>query len=368
MRSKSLDLAACAAFRPWTDPGSGITSYLLDERVAPLQQSFYFTNRSLTDDGAYLWFYCAHPPGGNAYEGRTLGVLDVEREQVRWFPETQFRDASPMVGPDGVYWCWEYTVYRRGPAAHDEAVVVNAIPQRIHRQRAGERLATHLTLSGDGRELFLDASFGREWVCGSLPVDGGDFEIWQIFDRCYNHAQFHPHDPDLVLLAQDYWDDVATGEHTGFDNRMWLLRRGEKATPIYPEPRRVGHEWWAADGEHVWYVDYVAGTEKVHIHTGERTNVWPAGNLHSHADAGSRYLVGDIVLREKSSFAVAFYNIATGRRVDIVTQMPQIEPRYHVHPHPQFCVGDTWIAYTSSVHGRADVAVVPVAALIEATS
>ena len=43
------DLTASAAFRPWTDPESGITSYLLHDRVAPLQQSFYFTNRQATD-------------------------------------------------------------------------------------------------------------------------------------------------------------------------------------------------------------------------------------------------------------------------------------------------------------------------------
>ena len=63
------DLTASAAFRPWTDPESGITSYLLHDRVAPLQQSFYFTNRSFSEDGAYLWFYCAHPPGGKLLRG-----------------------------------------------------------------------------------------------------------------------------------------------------------------------------------------------------------------------------------------------------------------------------------------------------------
>jgi len=32
-----------------------------------------------------------------------------------------------------------------------------------------------------------------------LPVDGGDFELWQTFDRCYCHAPFHPTDPNLIL-------------------------------------------------------------------------------------------------------------------------------------------------------------------------
>ena len=166
-----MDPAGSTAFEAWTDPHSGVTSFLLSQRVAPLQQSFYFTNPSLSPDGAYLWFYCAHPPGSNATIGRTLGVFDVQSEQIRWFPETQFRDASPMVADSGdVYWCWEFAVYRRGPRESDEAILVNSVPEEVHRNREGERLATHLTLSADGRELCLDASFGREWIVGSLPL------------------------------------------------------------------------------------------------------------------------------------------------------------------------------------------------------
>ena len=53
---------------------------------------------------------------------------------------------------------------------------------------------------------------------------------------------------------------------------------------------------------------------------------------------------------------------------EIVTRMPQIEPRYHVHPHSQLCAGGRWIVYTSTVHGCSDVAVVPMAALLAATT
>ena len=63
------DLTASAAFRPWTDPESGITSYLLHDRVAPLQQSFYFTNRSFSEDGAYLWFYWRPASGRQLLRG-----------------------------------------------------------------------------------------------------------------------------------------------------------------------------------------------------------------------------------------------------------------------------------------------------------
>ena len=92
------DLISSPVFRPWTNYDSGITSYILDQRVAPLQQSFYFTNNSFSDDGLYLWFYCAHPPAGNSYAGRSLGVYDVKDKQLRWFPETQLNNSGRICG------------------------------------------------------------------------------------------------------------------------------------------------------------------------------------------------------------------------------------------------------------------------------
>lgn len=63
-------------FSPWIDPKCKVRSYILTKRVAPLQQSFYFVNPSMTRDARYLWFYCAFPPGGDANFGRTLAVIE----------------------------------------------------------------------------------------------------------------------------------------------------------------------------------------------------------------------------------------------------------------------------------------------------
>ncbi len=40
-------------------------------------------------------------------------------------------------------------------------------------------------------------------VSGDMPVNGDPFRLWQKPDRGYNHAQFSPVDPDLILVAQD---------------------------------------------------------------------------------------------------------------------------------------------------------------------
>lgn len=186
---------------------------------------------------------------------------------------------------------------------------------------------------------------------------------------------FSPVDPDLQLLAQDWWHDPVTGERHDYEDRLWLIRRGEEATPVFPgDPSgRRSHEWWQADGSHIWYVDYDHGTEKVHVASGERMSVWPDGTCHSYCDRSGTYVVGDIGTYSwtQTGCRVAFYNTITGRHIDIASALPEPSGgrrRYHVDPHPRFCLDDQYICYTTTVLGRADVALVPVKDLIAATT
>lgn len=360
-------------FAPWQDPVTGVTSHLLRERVAPIQQSFYFTNRSFSRDGRYHWFYCAFPPGGDAYQGRSLGVADFAEQEVRWFPETQFADASPCVDErtGEAFWTTGLEVWSRGPGAQDTARRVGEFPAELARGRRPLRLATHLGFSADRASLIIDAQIGNEWFAGDLPLDVSGFRLWQRFDRCYNHAQFSPVDPGLMLIAQDTWTDASTGAPGSIDDRLWLLRRGETARPVHPDdpsPLR-GHEWWDPDGEHIWYVRYHHGTERVNIRTGQRTLI-PGNCIHSHADGTGQYIVSDTALSPEE-WAVTFTNAASLRTVAIVSHLPapaQPRRRYHVHPHPQFCLEDRYICYTTNVLGAVDVAFASVAELIERTS
>lgn len=94
-------------FTKWIDPASGVVSYILTSDIIPHTQSFYFTNRSITNDGRYLWVYCAFPPAGDANYGRSLAVVDLEKDTFTHFPETEFLDASPLIDLDDgtAYWC-----------------------------------------------------------------------------------------------------------------------------------------------------------------------------------------------------------------------------------------------------------------------
>lgn len=375
-------------FTTWTDQESGVTSYVLTSRAAPQQQSFYFVNPSFTTDGRYLWFYCFFPPSGDHNYGRCLAVADLVEESLRYFPDTAFLDASPMIDIESgdAYWVSGRGIYKRSPDPEAPAIRINTFPDSLARGRRPHRIATHLTRSADGASLSLDAQIGLDWYVGDAPLDGSPIRVWQRFDRCYNHAQFSPTDPDLLLLAQDFWSDPVTGTRHGIDHRLWLIHRGHTAQPLGPPPPDsaavnpvdpsgvlTSHEWWSPKGRHVYYIDTRAGTRRIDITTGETQTMWPAGTGHSHASSDGSLFVGDVGIYtwESTGCRVLFYNATTRREIAIASTLPVPTEdcrRYHVHPHPQFCFGDRYICYTTTINGRVDLALVPVARLVERTS
>lgn len=371
-----FDFDRSSVFSPWTDPSSGVTVYLLSHKVAPVQEAFYFVNDSMSQDGRYLWFYCAFPPSGSAGQGRTLGVVDFETQEVNHFPETQFTSASPFVDPATaqVYWCMGDTIWRRGPGVSDEVERVNGLPADLVLNRTVGRLATHLIRSADGKEFFVDAEIGLQRVFGTLPVDGSEFQLWHTFNRNYNHAQFNPHDPDLVLFAQENHSDPITGLRFRIEDRLWMIRRGEAPRPILPTPTRLTHEWWDADGQHVWCVKDREGLWRVNIKTADVEAVaWSGGTWHSHSSRDGMYLVGD----HNDKFyrgcpsTVNFLNRRTGREVRLADnpEMPGITgSNYHIDPHPRFCGAEKFVVFTTTVRGEVDLAVVPVETLLERTA
>ena len=370
-----IDFTNRQLFTPFTHPESGVTFHILTRKVAPVQQGFYFVNDSMSADGRYLWFHCAFPPSGTAAAGRTLGVVDFQAGEVRHFPETQFCEASPFVDARSgvVYWQSDRTVWKRGPEAQAPVERVNAVPDDLIGGRRVLRAATHLTLSADGKELFIDLGLEMQWLFGSLPVNGGDFQLWHRFDRLYDHAQFSPTDPDEALFAEEFHADPITGLTFPITNRMWVIRRGQKPRPILREPKWVTHEWWDADGKHVWCV-WGNDTWRVRVADGEVEKIaFPRHCWHSHSSRDGRLIVGDSnngFFRGCAS-TVHFMNRNTGKVIVLAEHTERTDyagRNYHIDPHPRFCCNDRYVVFTTTVRGEVDVAIVPTAELVRATS
>jgi len=378
------ELDASPLFTRWTNPSSDVSSLVLTERIAPVQQSFYYTHPSFSDDGQFLWLRLGYPPQGGMHSVQTLGVVDFQAEEVRHYPETQFPAESVMVEPDtGVaYWTNQFDVWKRGPRANDQAVRVGVFPQDLADGRLS-LLATHPTFSADRRSLNIDARFIRNDgtpVCflGELPLDGSPFELWQKVDGQYlDHGLFSPVDPDLQLIAHEFWQDAGrTGQlcdgSTPY-HRIWLARRGGKIEPLLKEPvTHSGHEWWSADGQHIYYLHYGTGVKKVDLTTRQESLVWPGHLSHAHCDRAGHYFVADRMDEPGNPDChVIFLNTLSGKTVEIVNRGP-LNPGLtrctHLHPHPQFCLNDRYICYTTTVHDQVDVALTPVADLIALTA
>lgn len=371
-----MDILQSKLFTPHTDPDSGVTSYILTEKVAPVQEAFYFVNDSMTRDGRYLWFYCAFPPSGLAVQGRTLALLDFETGEMRHFPETQFNRATPYVDVESgeVYWGMWNNLWLRGPEASHRPELVATLPADLVGHRYIERFATHLTRSADGREFFVDTAFGLQWVFGSITIENGEFELWHRFNRNHSHAQFSPTDPDLILLAQEFHNDAITGLRLRIEDRMWLLRRGEQPRPVFDTPKILTHEWWDADGQHVWCINPRKGTWRVNIETQAVDDLaWPDGSWHSHNHGSGSYVIGDTHTEFFRGCAsqVHFLNRETGQQVRVIDNPAMADlvgANYHIDPHPRFVGDDRYVVFTTTVRGEVDLAIVPVADLIERTS
>jgi Tol biopolymer transport system component len=370
-----FDLAHHLFFVPWTDPQSGVTSFILNERVAPVQQSFYFTNASVSPDERWLWFYCAAPPNPQS----TLGVvsLDPSRPMIRHFPAAGFTSASPMVSPAGE----EPGCYLAvGPSVwfqplDGEARVVCTLGDDFVAGRTLFRLATHLTLSADGRLFLLDGQVGNSYFIALGDRRSGQVRVVKELANNHNHGQFSPIHPELFTVAHDHTHDPITGRRLHFDNRIWLLdihdSRYEGLTPHrYCKPHHaIAHEWWSRDGW-VCYVDYDSGAYELDLATRKLQHVWPTPLCHVHCDhlTPRRWWCADEspYKWDQKPCEVRFFDRTTGRQAQIVSAMPPPPlPRksYHLDPHPQFSPRDSWIVYTTTVRGRVDVALCPVEAL-----
>lgn len=364
-------LAASACFTRVDSEPAGVPIYLLNERVAPLQQSLYYVNSGMTSDGRFLWFMAAFPPNPH----KSLAVVDLERDMVRHFPETSAEGAYVDPRSGDAYFTVGPAIWRRSAACDDEPTLVNRLPGEMIGHRQFNRLATHLTRSADGREFFVDSHFGLQWWIGTLPIDGGDYQPWCRLDRNYNHAQISPTDPDVGLFSQEFHFDPITGLRIRATNRMWMIRRGGQPEPVLRDPPGMTHEFWEPSGTHAWGM--VGGSRemlRINIASRETERIEGADHCwHGHCTVGADAFVHDAVHHMEffrgCPNAVYFVDRLHGRSVEIVRHgvTEGIEAAYHIDPHPRFCGADAFVVFTTTIRGKVDLAVVRTGDLFERT-
>ncbi len=341
------------------DAPAGVERYFLDLPHLPVTQSFYFVNDPLDATGRWLWFYYSRD-----LATRMLGVVDLSDGEVH-LTEEVFLDASPVVDPrtGAAYYFQDETLYRYDVRQRRREFIAQT-PAELRTGQRGKRIATHLTWRADGQALNFDAHYGRSWHAGDITLADGRFTLWRSFDRCYNHAQFSPTDPDLQLIAQDGWIDLQTGEHFDYDQRMWLLRRDGACTPLYDQPTPLhGHEWWDPTGAAVWYVHYGVGIKRYHLTTRQTDLMLPGEFSHAWSSRDGRWLITDQNVNPPDApkrWQVRCWDLHTDRALTLADDLSQMSCHValHLHPHPRLTANDRWTCFTLLRGGRATLALV----------
>jgi hypothetical protein len=368
----ATDLAEHPYFERWEDPDSGVLSFLLRERVAAVQQSFYFVNSSLSGDEKWLWFHAGFPP--SPHRMLAAASMDPEHPDIRLFPETAGARA-PMIAPEGdaVYYCSGPSVWRKHIAADPECICT--LSDDYIAGRRLDRLATHLTLSADGKYFLLDGAIGNHWFVALGDRESGRTNVLHEFPRHYNHGQFSPVDPSLFLIAQDWWNDPVSGRHFELNQRTWLMDIGQRRfEPVagnlwFGHNSRCSHEWWSSDGFICW-TDYEKGAFECDLTDRRPQLVWKGPLCHTHCDRTRRFWCADespYKWTEKPC-QILLFDRETQRQISIVTGMPPPPvPRrmYHLDPHPQFSPLGSFVVYTTMVRGQVDIALSPVEGILD---
>lgn len=371
-----LDLKNHPYFTEYVDPVSGAVSYFLTEKVAGLQQQFYFSECSLTEDGKYLWICCLNAPA----QFRYLAVVSMDPENpfIRPFLGAGVQGGNPNIipGTHDVLFPQGSTMWRIN--VEGEMTKVLTLPEDFLHNRVPGSLTTHSSISCDGKYVVLDIRLTGFTYVGIGDMETGEFKLLNNFGRLYDHAQFSPTNPELFLIDQDWWRDWHTGEYFCLDNRMWLMDiHGTRFEPVIPnawygrDGSEICHDFWAKDGTLCW-IDYNKGAFECDIETREITHVWKRPTCHAHTTKDRMFWCADqtpYAWKERPCQTL-FYDRATNKEIEIISANPNPKVErggvYHLDPHPSFTTDDEYIISTTTlVGGSADVAITPVKPLVE---
>ena len=369
-------------FRQHTDPKSGAVSYILETRVAENQQSLYFSQKSMTEDGRFIVFDVSGSKRGNE---KTFALVDFLKDEVR---PLEIRGSIPFLDPEtaSLYWFEPDGFYKLDlrAASPGKAKLCDIPPQLKAEGVQVSRFATHVTLTTDRTKVFMDARVDDRFIQGLLDIKTGQFEKWGEESLCVNHGQINPVNDRLALCAHEtQWTDALKVEHhiqniDGVYPRLLLVEPKGKRRIIAPMNNYATHEYWAADGTGFYYCstgkEY--GVVYYDLASGKQQRVAPVHAAHATMTRDRRYFTYDYNVGpwyRGCSWQIGFYNAETKKEVFLYSVLPAFNTeknpsKLHPDPHPQFVCGDKYIICTiNHGDGRMDLSVTPVAPLVEKT-
>lgn len=370
-------------FEKHIDPESMAVSYRLKKgTLAPCQQAPYFVNKSMTEDGRFLFFCIAEREWGAKSVKKRFAVIDFLQDKA-W--EIPFKsNGIPLVDiyKDRIYYVNASGVHMRDLLSDPfKEITFCPLPKDYLAEGELKLACTHLTMSHDGKKVFLDSQFkGPHWVWGTIDIGDGTWEKWGEEDNYpINHAQIHPFRNDIALCAHETsWTDregkkVRVKNWNGVYPRLQLIEKGRR-TMIPPANNYATHERWDEQGDGfywcsggVWYCD---------LESLRQTFVCPYGD-HAMMSIDKNNVVSDDRIGpfyRGASWRVWFWDRTLSEGLYISYSMPGIgtperPSRLHPDPHPHFVCADKYIVWTEmDPDSTMNVMVTPTAPLKELLS
>jgi oligogalacturonide lyase len=389
------NLAARQRPTEWIDPFTGHRIIQLFRQ--PGSSSSYFTQNEFTPDGRTL---VITTPGG-------LAAVDLKTRSIRSIVSGRVFMIAVGRKTPAVYYMKQRTVYATGVytgatreiarlpfAAHvasvnaDETLLTGSMVEGPAGERAGEFRRRPPRQPGQ-RVAGIESSLHRRWAM-HLPMalytidikTGRVKKIYHSHDWL-NHVQFSPTNPGLIMFCHEGpWE---------LNDRIWTIRSdGSHLKKIHTRTMMMeifGHEFWGADGGHIWYdlqtprgEDFwLAGYE---LATGKRTwyhlerNEW---SVHFYVSPDGKLFAGDggdcqMVAHAKDGKWIYLFRLQLIHNRGL--QQPGfIQPgvlrserlvkmqkhNYRLEPNVQFTPDGKWVVFRSNMSGATQVYEVEVA-------
>lgn len=382
----SAVMAQQEAPREWIDPDTGHRIIRLSDE--PGSQSLYFHQNAYTPDGQKLLI--TTPSGLSAIDLRTRAIEKIVEGRV----------SVIIVGrrTGQVYYTRSTTVYATDLKTKATREIVKLPPATsVSTINADETLLAGIVdekpaspaRSGDsypGKGQMMENRLAERRPLQLITIDTKTGQLKTLLRGTdwYNHLQFSPTDPTLLMFCHEGpWHKV---------DRTWTIRTdGTQLTQIHRRTMLMeieGHEWFGADGKWIWYdlqtprseVFWVAG---YNVNSGERIwyhleqsewsvhfNVSPDGTLFAGDGGGPN----SVAAPENGQWIYLFRPELTPDRTDGDTRnliRPGVfkaeklvnlsKHNYSLEPNVTFTPDMKWIVFRSNMFGPTHVFAVEIA-------
>jgi oligogalacturonide lyase len=216
---------------------------------------------------------------------------------------------------------------------------------------------------GGAREDSVTATFNAKLPSFIFTVDVKTGRINTILKGTdwYDHVQFSPTDPNLLMFAHEGPGDKV--------DRIWTIHAdGSGLTNV--RPRQVqgevaGHEFWAPDGKTIWFKDQAPGKVNSfigkNIVTGKET-VEPVQpdqvSMHYNSSKDGREFVGDGGHNDPAIFLYV-PQPGGGVKSEELCAIPGNDYKKR-EPNPFFTPDGRWVIFSSNQSGTTQVYAVSV--------